>query len=81
LPGTKLHQLVSSELRQKTNWTESGDLSMMFRGTFSTELYRALARAIHLEVRDPGNTSLITSAWANVNSLKAASLGALGVAS
>jgi anaerobic magnesium-protoporphyrin IX monomethyl ester cyclase len=81
LPGTKLHQLVSSELRQKTNWTESGDLSMMFRGTFSTELYRALARAIHLEVRNPGSSALIASAWAAVNALKAAGLSALEVAS
>ena len=81
LPGTKLHQLVSSELGKKTNWTESGDLSMMFRGTFSTELYRALARAIHLEVRSPGSRSLISNAWADVDVLKPADVCALGVAS
>jgi radical SAM superfamily enzyme YgiQ (UPF0313 family) len=77
LPGTKLHQLVSSELGKKTNWTESGDLSMMFRGNFSTELYRALARAIHLEVRNPGSISLIASAWAEVDALKPANLSVL----
>ncbi len=81
LPGTKLHQLVSSELGDKTNWTESGDLSMMFRGTFSTELYRALARAIHLEVRSPGSSSLIASAWAEVDALKPANCCALEIAS
>jgi radical SAM superfamily enzyme YgiQ (UPF0313 family) len=81
LPGTKLHQLVCSELGKKTNWTDSGDLSMMFRGAFSTELYRALAHAIHLEIRNPGNSSLVASAWAEVNSLKPADLCALGVAS
>jgi radical SAM superfamily enzyme YgiQ (UPF0313 family) len=81
LPGTKLHQLVSSELGKKTNWTESGDLSMMFRGNFSTELYRALARAIHLEVRNPQRTSEIAGAWAEVDALRPAELCAVEAAS
>ncbi len=81
LPGTRLHQLVSSELGKKRNWTESGDLSMMFRGKFSTELYRALARAIHLEVRSPESGWLIASAWADVHALKPANACALEVAS
>ncbi|MGI9074961.1 MAG: B12-binding domain-containing radical SAM protein [Bryobacteraceae bacterium] len=81
LPGTKLHQLVSSELGKKTNWTESGDLSMMFRGTFSTDLYRALARAVHLEMRNPDSNSLVANAWAEVEALKPADLCRLEVAS
>jgi radical SAM superfamily enzyme YgiQ (UPF0313 family) len=81
LPGTKLHQLVSSELGKKTNWAESGDLSMMFKGNFSTELYRALARATHLEVRNPRSTSLIASAWAEVEALKAGASSVLEAAS
>ena len=81
LPGTKLHQLVSSELGKKANWTESGDLSMMFKGTFSTDLYRALANAIHLEVRTPESAALIASAWADVHLLKNEKLCELGLAS
>jgi radical SAM superfamily enzyme YgiQ (UPF0313 family) len=81
LPGTKLHQLVSAELGRKRNWTDSGDLSMMFRGTYSTELYRALARAIHLEVRTPASSASIKDAWAAVNALKPVNMGALEVAS
>jgi anaerobic magnesium-protoporphyrin IX monomethyl ester cyclase len=81
LPGTKLHQLVYPELGRKKHWTESGDLSMMFRGSFSTELYRALAHAIHLEVRNPGSSSLIAAAWAEVDALKPANLCAVGMAS
>ena len=72
------HQIVHSELGRKTNWPESGDLSMMFRGAFSTELYRALADAIHVEVRSPGNRALIASAWAEVDVFKSAELCALG---
>ena len=81
LPGTKLHQLVSSGLGKKTNWTESGDLSMMFRGSFSTELYRALARAIHLEVRSPGNSTAIANAWVDLDALKPETLCTLEAAS
>ncbi len=32
LPGTKFHQIVSSQLGPKANWSDSADLSMMFRG-------------------------------------------------
>jgi radical SAM superfamily enzyme YgiQ (UPF0313 family) len=81
LPGTKLHQVVASGLGKKTNWMDSGDLSMMFKGTFSTEMYRALAHAIHLEVRNPESSTLIRNAWANVDALKPANVSALGVAS
>lgn len=70
LPGTKLHQLVSAQLGKKKHWMDSGDLTMMFSGTFSTELYRALAEAIHLEVRDAKNVRAVASAWANVDLLK-----------
>jgi radical SAM superfamily enzyme YgiQ (UPF0313 family) len=51
LPGTKFHQIVAAEVGAKTNWSDSSDLSMMFRGEFSTEFYRALADALHAEVR------------------------------
>ena len=81
LPGTKLHQLVSAELGKKRSWTDSGDLSMMFHGTFSTELYRALAHAIHLEVRNPENGIQIAAAWSAVEALKPAHLRSLEVAS
>jgi anaerobic magnesium-protoporphyrin IX monomethyl ester cyclase len=81
LPGTKLHHIVSAELGKKTNWTDSGDLSMMFRGTFSTALYRALARAIHLEIRDPDNRPSVATAWTEVHQLKSMDMELLGAAS
>src|SRR5579884_2221396 len=74
LPGTKLHQLVSTQLGQKKHWADSGDLTMMFRGTYSTEFYRAITDAIHLEVRHPESAGDIKNAWAQVDAMKAASL-------
>jgi radical SAM superfamily enzyme YgiQ (UPF0313 family) len=73
LPGTKFFHLVSSQMGRKANWAESGDLTMMFRGTFSSEFYRALATALHLEVREPGNTDSTRRAWDEVDQLRACS--------
>lgn len=51
LPGTNFHQIVSARMGAKANWDHSADLSVMFQSAFSTEFYRALADALHLEVR------------------------------
>jgi anaerobic magnesium-protoporphyrin IX monomethyl ester cyclase len=66
LPGTKFHQLVSSQIGNKTHWSESGDLAMIFRGAYSSEVYRALADALHLEVRAPESKGAIQNAWNRV---------------
>jgi radical SAM superfamily enzyme YgiQ (UPF0313 family) len=81
LPGTKFHQLVSAELGKKANWSESGDLTMMFHGPFSTDLYRAIANALHLEVRSPGSSSAIAQAWAAVEAVRATERARAEVAS
>lgn len=70
LPGTKFHQIVSQELTKKANWTDSADLSMMFRGTYSSDFYRALADVLHLEVRRPDATGAIDDAWKRVYELE-----------
>lgn len=69
LPGTRFFQLVSQQLSGSANWSESGDLSMMFQGAFSTQFYRALANALHLEVRDKANGSVVDEAWGQVEAL------------
>lgn len=50
LPGTKFYARVKEQLQAKTNWEDSDDLAMMFRGTYTGEFYRALRDALHLEV-------------------------------
>ena len=69
LPGTKFHQIVSGQMGAKANWETSGDLSMIFHGAFSTAFYRALADALHIEVRGGGNPA---EAWRKVESLRSA---------
>ncbi len=50
MPGTKFYDLVAAQLGDKRNWSDSDDLAMMFRGTYTTEFYRLLRDAVHLEV-------------------------------
>jgi radical SAM superfamily enzyme YgiQ (UPF0313 family) len=50
LPGTPFYYAVQEQLDSKTNWEDSEDLAMMFRGTYTDDFYRALHDALHLEV-------------------------------
>src|SRR6185312_6820655 len=50
LPGTKFHDLVKEQLHGKTHWAESDDLDMMFRGTYTSEFYRAVRNLLHDQV-------------------------------
>lgn len=47
LPGTRFYDRVRRELGNKQNWIDSGDLEMMFQGTFSAEYYRTLHKITH----------------------------------
>ncbi len=47
LPGTKFFERVHGELGQKSNWSDSEDLSMMFRGAYTDTFYRALHDYLH----------------------------------
>lgn len=50
LPGTKFYELVKEQLNGKTHWQDSGDLAMMFRGTYSSDFYRAIRNLLHEQV-------------------------------
>jgi anaerobic magnesium-protoporphyrin IX monomethyl ester cyclase len=79
LPGTRFFQLVSQQLSKRANWSESGDLSMMFQGAYRTDFYRALADALHLEVRGGGEPDALRVAWQRVDSLCGESTALKGV--
>ena len=51
LPGTKFFEQVKDKfLNGKTHWKDSGDLAMMFRGTYNSEFYRAIRNLLHEQV-------------------------------
>ncbi len=53
LPGTKFYERVKEQLGPQTNWLDSNDLAMMFKGTYQSPFYRRLHQVLHrdLEVR------------------------------
>lgn len=71
LPNTRLYDMVRAQSTGKTNWNDSGDLDIMFQGTYTAQFYRALADALHLEVRK-GEASA-SAAWKLVAQLEPAS--------
>jgi anaerobic magnesium-protoporphyrin IX monomethyl ester cyclase len=50
LAGTKFFEQVQAQLGEKTNWSDSEDLAMMFQGAYTDEFYRALHDALHAQV-------------------------------
>jgi radical SAM superfamily enzyme YgiQ (UPF0313 family) len=51
LPGTPFFERVRAGLGDKTNWADSDDLDLMFRGSYHPEFYRALYRLVHSDFR------------------------------
>jgi anaerobic magnesium-protoporphyrin IX monomethyl ester cyclase len=47
LPGTKFYDTVKEQLQDKTNWTDSDDLALMYKSTFSSSYYKKLHRYVH----------------------------------
>ena len=51
LPGTKFYDMVKDELKEKTNWTDSDELALMFHNTYQPEFYKRLHRLVHKKYR------------------------------
>jgi anaerobic magnesium-protoporphyrin IX monomethyl ester cyclase len=49
LPGTLFYERVRAQLGRKRNWKDTGDLAMLFQGTFDTALYRHVRDILHQE--------------------------------
>jgi anaerobic magnesium-protoporphyrin IX monomethyl ester cyclase len=67
LPGTEFYQRVKSQLGSNTNWKHSGELAMLFSGTYQTDFYRRVRDLLHQEV-DEGKIS--DSDWLELERLE-----------
>ncbi|MDN3583234.1 B12-binding domain-containing radical SAM protein [Mucilaginibacter flavus] len=47
LPGTLFFEKVKADLLQKTNWTDSDEMALMFKNTFTPAYYKQLHRYVH----------------------------------
>ena len=51
LPGTKFYDVVSSQLKEKKNWTDSDELLLMYKSSFAPKFYKTLHRFVHKRFR------------------------------
>jgi anaerobic magnesium-protoporphyrin IX monomethyl ester cyclase len=77
LPNTLFYARVREQLGTKQNWSDSEDLCVMFKGTYTDTFYRAVRDALHAEVetwksKTPtiGQQSELRELWRLVESLE-----------
>ena len=51
LPGTVFYERVKAELKDKTNWTDSDELQLLFKNTYPPAFYKQLHRYVHKSYR------------------------------
>lgn len=51
LPGTVFHDRVRAQLGAQRNWHDTGELAMLFQGTYETGFYRSIRDLLHREVK------------------------------
>lgn len=47
LPGTGFYEKVKQDLKEKTNWTDSDELALLFKNTYPPSFYKKLHRYTH----------------------------------
>jgi len=51
LPGTVFYEKVRSQLKEKTNWTDSNEMALMFHNTYQPAFYKQLHNYVHKSYR------------------------------
>jgi radical SAM superfamily enzyme YgiQ (UPF0313 family) len=51
LPGTVFYERVKSQLKEKTNWTDSNEMALMFHNTYQAAFYKQLHSYVHKSYR------------------------------
>ena len=51
LPGTLFYEKVKAQLQYKSNWTDSDELALMFRNTYTPAFYKRLHNYVHKNYR------------------------------
>lgn len=63
LPGTAFFEKVKKDLGNKSNWTDSDDLAMMFKGTFNADFYRKLHVLTHNRFKQAKSRDRLQEVW------------------
>jgi anaerobic magnesium-protoporphyrin IX monomethyl ester cyclase len=51
LPGTLFYEKVKSQLKEKTNWTDSNEMALMFQNNYPPAFYKQLHTYVHKSYR------------------------------
>jgi anaerobic magnesium-protoporphyrin IX monomethyl ester cyclase len=51
LPGTIFYEKVKLDLKDKTNWTDSDDLALLYKGSYKPGYYKKLHRYVHISFK------------------------------
>ena len=51
LPGTVFYENVKTQLKEKTNWTDSNEMALMFQNTYHPAFYKQLHTYVHKTYR------------------------------
>jgi radical SAM superfamily enzyme YgiQ (UPF0313 family) len=62
LPGTVFYEKIKAELKEKVNWTDSDEMQLMFKNTFSPAFYKQLHGYVHKTYRKH-------LAWQNIKTI------------
>ncbi|MBV8845975.1 MAG: B12-binding domain-containing radical SAM protein [Bryobacterales bacterium] len=73
MQGTRFYNIAKAQIGAKANWSDSGELARMLRTQFPSDLYRALAEALHREVRRNGSAAELRRAWERVEDFRCVS--------
>ena len=69
LPGTKFYDKVKEQLKDKANWTDSDELALMYKGTFSPSYYKKLHKYVHKVYRKKQSSQVLKNIFLNPLSL------------
>jgi anaerobic magnesium-protoporphyrin IX monomethyl ester cyclase len=69
LPGTVFYERVQAQLGKKRNWKDSDDLCIMFKAAYTTDFYRAVRDALHVEVDSWRESQLSNDTKARIDAL------------
>jgi anaerobic magnesium-protoporphyrin IX monomethyl ester cyclase len=65
LPGTLFYDKVKEQLKEKSNWTDSDDLDMMFKNAYHKDFYKQLQRYIHKRYRKQVGFASARKLWSS----------------
>jgi hypothetical protein len=69
LPGTLFYERVKGELQKKANWTDSNEMVLMFKNTYSPAFYKELHQYIHKNFRKHQGYDSVRSIFCNADGL------------